>query len=537
MGTPANLTGARPKLPGIRGKKSALSLILVDFRRFAGIQMTPRSSEKMMDVRGSIPHVFRRLGAPVFCALGALALAVSPGHAQSRNPSSASNPYFGSVTAHPVTDETIKLSLDDAVRRGLENNLGLKEAENGEKTIQGEKNQALQEFLPTITLSGGTGYFEHDLASLGFGPTTIDEFTGLFPPGQPPPTFPAVTKNSLTEGMLNYHQTLFSGPVIAGWKAAGAAQRAAHFARMSARGEVVQQVATAYLKALAAESEVDDATALAKTDQLLYDQARAAHEAGTLANLDELRARVQLQSQQQVVIAAQNALDKALILLKREIGIDPGQNVVLTDPAPYSELAEQTPDEVRSEAYRNRQDYQNLQNQVAEYKAIHSAYRSERLPSLSFNGYWGTQTVNGAGTHGVFAAIGTLSVPLFREPGLRGDIDASAAQLATVNAQLSDLRGHIDEQVRDALLDVDATSNLVAVARSNVDLATQALSDETDRFNAGVDDNLPLVTAQSTLAHAQTNLVESLYQYNLSKLQLARAAGVLEQQYRVYLGR
>jgi outer membrane protein TolC len=55
--------------------------------------------------------------------------------------------------------------------------------------------------------------------------------------------------------------------------------------------------------------------------------------------------------------------------------------------------------------------------------------------------------------------------------------------------------------------------------------------------NAGVDDNLPLVTAQSTLASAQSNLIESLYQYNLSKLQLARASGILEQQYRVYLGR
>jgi len=91
--------------------------------------------------------------------------------------------------------------------------------------------------------------------------------------------------------------------------------------------------------------------------------------------------------------------------------------------------------------------------------------------------------------------------------------------------------------VRSSLLDVGATARLVEVARSNVELATRALSDETDRVNAGVDDNLPLVTAQATLAGAQNNLVESLYQYNLAKLALARASGVLEQQYRVYLGR
>jgi outer membrane protein TolC len=134
-------------------------------------------------------------------------------------------------------------------------------------------------------------------------------------------------------------------------------------------------------------------------------------------------------------------------------------------------------------------------------------------------------------------AVGTLSIPLFREAKLRGDNDAAQAQQAAVDAQLADLRNHIDQQVRSALLDVDAATKLVQVARSNVDLAARALSDETERVSAGVDDNLPLVTAQATLASAQTNLVESLYQYNLSKLALARAAGVLEQQYRAYLGR
>ncbi len=481
--------------------------------------------------------VFRRVKRPVFFAILALAGAGAAVSAQMANPTSASNPFFGSVTAHPVTDEALKLSLDDAVRRGLETNLGLKEAENGEKSIQGQKNEALQEFLPTITLTGGTGVFQHDLAARGFGPGVIGKFAALFPGGVMPAGVSFITRDDLTQGQINFKQTLFSGPVIAGWKAAGAAEQAAYFAKMSARGEVVQQVATAYLHAIAAASEVDNASALETADRVLLEQVHAAHEAGTVSNLDELRARVQLQAQQQALIAAQNAVEKDLILLKREIGVDPGQKIVLTDRAPYSDLAAQTPDEVRATAYKYRQDYQNLQNQVVEYRAVHSAYRSERLPTLSFNGYYNVSAVNGAGTHGNFAAVGTLNVPLFREARLRGDEDASAAQLSSVSAQLADLRTHIDEQVRAALLDCDATAKLVDVARSNVELATRALSDETDRVNAGVDDNLPLVTAQATLASAQSNMVESLYQYNLSKLALARAAGVLEQQYRVYLGR
>uniref|UniRef100_E6QKV0 Outer membrane efflux protein n=1 Tax=mine drainage metagenome TaxID=410659 RepID=E6QKV0_9ZZZZ len=132
-------------------------------------------------------------------------------------------------------------------------------------------------------------------------------------------------------------------------------------------------------------------------------------------------------------------------------------------------------------------------------------------------------------------AMGTLKVPLFKEAALRGDSDVARAQLEGVERQLADLRTKIDQQVRAARMDADAARKLLDVARSNVALAKQALSDETDRYTSGIDDTLPLVRAQSELAAAETNLVQSLYQYNLTKLALARSAGVIELQYRSYL--
>ena len=50
---------------------------------------------------------------------------------------------------------------------------------------------------------------------------------------------------------------------------------------MTARGEVVQQVATAYLHAIAASSEVDNAKALVDEAQVQLDHAHAAHVAGS----------------------------------------------------------------------------------------------------------------------------------------------------------------------------------------------------------------------------------------------------------------
>jgi hypothetical protein len=188
-----------------------------------------------MAVNRAQHFVPRQPGAPAFlstlgAALAVIVLCSGAGasiHAQAPNPTSAANPFFGSVTAHPVSDETLKLSLDEAVRRGLENNLGLKEAENGEKALHGEKNVALQEFLPTIALVGDTGAHQQNLAALGFGPGVIKDFAPLFPGGVVPPGLSEITRDTLTEGKIEFSQMLFSGPVIAAWKAAGAAERAA----------------------------------------------------------------------------------------------------------------------------------------------------------------------------------------------------------------------------------------------------------------------------------------------------------------------
>jgi outer membrane protein TolC len=485
-----------------------------------------------------------RLGSGIALPLVFLCLAATSAVGQSAdlpsspspNPSSLSNPYFGSVTLHPATDGVIKLSLDEAVQRGLTANLGLKEAEQNEKMLHGELYEAVQSFLPAITVTGATGYNEFNLAALGFGPGILGKVSGLFP-GLNLSDISFITKADVTQGQVNWEQTLFSGPVIDGYKAVRFAQKSAYYGKESARGEVVQQVATAYLAVIADQSEVENAKALMDADKVLLDQAHAKHEAGTVANLDELRARVQFQQQQQTVVANENKREKAEILLKREIGIAPGQKIELTDPAPYNDLAARTPEDLRTEAYANRQDYQNLQAQEQEARMVLGARKAERYPSLGFKGNYGVTEVSGIGSHGTLSAIGTLSVPIFQEGTLRGDKDVAKAQLSGVSMQLSDLRGRIDQQVRTSLLDVQAAQQLVEVARSNVDLASRALSDETDRFNAGLDDTLPLVQAQATLQNAQSNLVESLYQFNLAKLGLARSAGVIELQYRTYLGR
>jgi outer membrane protein TolC len=298
---------------------------------------------------------------------------------------------------------------------------------------------------------------------------------------------------------------------------------------------VVLNVATAYLQALSASAQLDYAQSLLKTDEVLLSQVVAEHEAGTVAQLDELRGRVQYQTQQQAVIAQENNFEKAKINLEREIGLPAGQKIQLTDTSPYAELEATSIDRAKQEAYTSRQDYQSMLQQVRQSQLSLGAAKHERLPTLSFSSFYGVQGVSGQIFHGVFATQGELDIPVFREARFRGDRQTASAQLDSLYSQMADLRGRIDQQLRDSLFDVATQAQLVKVARSNLDLATTELDQSSQRFRAGIDDNLPLVQAQSTLADAQTQYVNTVYRYNQAKLGLARNLGIIDTQYQAYL--
>ena len=238
---------------------------------------------------------------------------------------------------------------------------------------------------------------------------------------------------------------------------------------------------------------------------------------------------------QQAVITEENNFEKDKIALNRQIGLAPEQQIQLTDATPYSDLAAITIEDARREAYKNRQDYQGLKQQILSAELEQRAIKHQRYPNLTFNGNYGVTGVAGLVYHETYTATGTLNIPLFHEAKFRGDDDGAQAQVEELRTEMNDLTSKIDQQLRDSLLDLQTAQQLVQVSKSNVDLASTALDQSTQRFDAGVDDNLPVAEAQSTLAQAQAQYVNSVYQYNQAKLGLARNLGIIDTQYKNYI--
>jgi outer membrane protein TolC len=439
--------------------------------------------------------------------------------------------FAGDVTVESATPGALSLSLDDAIARGLKLSLQVLLANQAERAVHGQISTVFYALLPNLRATGYTNAEEIDLAAQGFKPSSLAAF------GFAPGTISTIVKVDTTDAQLSADQVLFNLPDFYLYAAAKKAANVVTMNTLNTRGGVVEAVGTQYLAALADEAQIADAQALVTADEEVLRQAALAHDAGVGINLDVLRAKVQLQSEQQALVKVQNTFAKDKIALNRLIGLPAEQELTLTDAVPYADLAEMSLDETRTLAYQRRKDLLELEAQLEVAERARKAVKYERMPSLAFNGYYGVLGETRGLYHGVFTAQGVLKIPIFEEGRFRGETEVAAAQEIGVQHQIESLRVTIDAQIRASRLDVQSSAELVKVARSNVDLAAQALQDTRDRFTAGVDDNLPVVEAQATLAAAQSRLIATEFQFNRAKLDLARNTGVVETEYKQYLGR
>lgn len=251
--------------------------------------------------------------------------------------------------------------------------------------------------------------------------------------------------------------------------------------------------------------------------------------------IDQLRAQVDYQSLQQQLIVSQNALEKDKLALARTIGLPPAQQFNLSEKVPYAAFDGLDVDTLIRQAQQNRKDLAAMVEQTAAAEEQRKAATAARYPVLSADVDYGVIGTTLGHSHGTVDATGAVSVPVFKEYGLRGQAEQAQAQLDVAQAQLSDKKAQIEADVRDALLDIAAAQRQVEVARSSVDLANEVLKEAQERYVNGVSDNLAVSEAQQSVAQANRQYVASLYRHNVAKLSLSRALGTA-QDYKKYLG-
>jgi len=192
--------------------------------------------------------------------------------------------FAGSIPQGKATNEIIELTIDDALDRGLKYNLGLYLSDQTTAEARAARLQSLSALLPNVSGTFGEELQRLNLKSFGF------KFTG----------FPSsVGPFGLTATQATGSWNLLDLAAIDKYRASGETVKAAQFNYRDARDTVVLTVGANYLLVIAQESRLEAAQAQLKTAQALYQLASDQETAGLAPNIDTLRARVQLQAQQE----------------------------------------------------------------------------------------------------------------------------------------------------------------------------------------------------------------------------------------------
>ncbi len=195
----------------------------------------------------------------------------------------------------------------------------------------------------------------------------------------------------------------------------------------------------------------------------------------------------------------------------------------------YQPLESITVEQALGRAYASRSDYQAAMTEVRSAEFARKAAVAGCLPSLSFNADYGLAGSHPSTATTVADVRGTLSIPFFQGGSVHGDVLQADARLLQSRERLENLKAQIDSDVRAALLNLQSSADQVNVARSNIDLAEETLTQSRDRFSAGVTDSVEVVQSQEAVASAHEQYISSLYSYNYAKISLVRALGLAEQ--------
>jgi outer membrane protein TolC len=433
-------------------------------------------------------------------------------------PAPAQTKTQASETQQP---NSVRLTLQDAIQRALQANLNVLAGGTQVDEAEGTRMRRLSAaLLPRVTAQTYANVQNRDLRAFG-----------LSLPGLPIPN--VVGPFSNYDFRIYAQQNIVDLESYRGLKASEQAVDAGKMNLRDARDLIVRAIAALYLNAQSAAARTESAQSRVTDSNTLYKLAKDKHDAGTATGVDVLRAEVQLANDRQALLIAENQHQQSLLALARNLGMDPGTPLELAEPLLYRPLSQSEAETLVPSALAARADYLSLASQRRELVEQQRANRARSYPKLSMNGNFGGIGRSIGGVQATGLLQGQIDFTVF-DRDRTGEAVELASRVKRIDDQIADLRRGIDEDIREALLNLDSAAQQVTVAEEGQSLARRELELAQDRFQSGTANNVEVVTAQDELARAEENYILAVSSHVDAKFALARAQGDTEKNILLY---
>lgn len=411
----------------------------------------------------------------------------------------------------------VRLTLQGAVVRALKSNPNVQISNLNTAQSQQTANIARSELLPQVGLR------------IGDSVSRINTTTAF---GQRIPFAPeAIGPFNVVQAGPTFSTPIFDLTLFRRYQSAKANISVAEAQADTTREQYAALVTSQYLGVLRSSAELEASQSRLNLAEALARQATDLQKAGVGTGLDTLRANVQVQNERQRLINAQTQRKTALFGLARLLNLDPDTPIELEDETSFFETPAPKLEASLEAAYGQRPELKMIVSRLRAAEFDKKAAQAERLPRIAVTGgyaYQGLQPNSAIPTYQFQAGV---ELPLFTGGRIKAETARAELEQEKVRREGEDIRNRIAVEVRTAAAQLDDARNEVEVARQGVALAQEEVSQSRDRFQAGVANNIEIVTAQDALSRANDNQIAALYRYNQARADLARAMGQIADTY------
>lgn len=333
--------------------------------------------------------------------------------------------------------------------------------------------------------------------------------------------------SSRFDGQLNGRIDLLNPENLASYQASKMAVAVARLGESQVRQTAMATVAETYfahLRNLERIKVLDDNIARARR---LRGLAQNQLDAGVATQIDVTRADSQLAVAEQARLQQDTVVQGSELQLKQLLALDMERPLQLeplavrrTPPGRYSS------GELEA-VYERRPDMLSARGLLQQNQLEVRAAKFGRLPTLALVGSYGyaSEYAFDGGNAETWSGSLALSLPLFDGARTRSLTGYALARRRAQEYRVRDLQNQISAELQLARQDASSRLAQITVAEKSRALAGQELDLAQHRFEQGVADNREIIEAQANLSVASDNLVEAVYLYNVSRVELARARG------------
>jgi len=459
---------------------------------------------------------------------------------------------FGNPREAQSTGDTLFLTVEEAVTRALRDSEEMAAARATLAQAEAQVTQATSGALPQVSSNLVYNRAIRTIFDQAAGPPPVSDT--LIPPAFDPEKPPEERFDLLSDLLIqDFMGALFRGlpfgrkntylatftvaqPLYVGGKVGAAMNVARHF-RAAARdrveeaeAELVLQVRGAYLTAALSRRLHQIAIESRRVAEEHFRQVESFYQAGTASEFDVLRARVDLENRDPVVIQAENGATLALLRLKRLVNLPPAQPVALVSQVDLA-VAEVDETELRR-LIQERPALSAAREGVAMREEAVKIARGDHFPTVAVLGTVGFQGFPDNYLPPAFdswrkdwSVALSISLPIFDGFRTRGQVDQARADLRIARVEEAQLREDLQLQVEAVMAEYRSVRAQIQARRQTVVLAERTLGLAESRFSSGLSTQLEVSDAALLLDQARVNEVQAMYDYIQVLAQIARLSG------------